>query len=152
MEPTEIRQYLLNQHASIRALAAQLREQAVRARTDPDDHRDARASLRTRIAALQAAVVRHNADEQRLLEGVLPGNDAWGLTRFAAMCAHHHEEHAELQAALGAAGRIEELGPLAACIERLVEALLDHMREEEQAVLHAHVLRDDVLSIDAFGG
>jgi hypothetical protein len=94
----------------------------------------------------------HNAREEHLLGEVLPHIDAWGSVRLSRMDEHHRKEHRRIANALREASASGEFHAAARRALPAIDALLEHMRQEEEEFLGEDVLRDDVVDIDQTGG
>jgi hypothetical protein len=68
------------------------------------------------------------------------------------MVAHHVAEHARLRDSLRDAADLELPGPAARATLDAARLLEEHMDREEEQFLNDRVLRDDLVSIDAFSG
>lgn len=142
---TEIRAILLKEHAELRLLALAL-EQAFRM---TESERTVEAPRRLR--AFVDALVAHNAREEELLGEILPNIDAWGEFRALRMDDVHRQTHHELNRALLAFAK-EDPSDSAEIARALVQRVLEHMDEEEEAFLNDHVLRDDIVTIGQTSG
>jgi len=146
MTPSQIRAELLDQHAQIRTLMAEIRRIAERARSGEP----VGGALRSGLALLSAAFMEHNAREEELLRPVIPTVDAWGKARAEIMDETHVREHDALrQAILGIPHTPREFA--GAGVEDLFDRVLKHMEREEETLLADDVLRDDPVVI-GFGG
>lgn len=96
---------------------------------------------------LVASFLRHLEHEERVLQPVLAGIDAWGPQRKQTMA----EEHA-LQRQL--VGRLTKRDPSrdaaswARDVRSFIADLYEEMAEEERTCLSPNVLRDDVVVVD----
>ncbi|MEW5743516.1 MAG: hemerythrin domain-containing protein [Myxococcota bacterium] len=136
MRLRDLRKQLLEQHAEIRRLVAQV-EGAL-------DERLSAAELTARLDALKAAVVAHNQVEAHALEPILEHIDAWGPDRVKALVGEHRAEHEDVLTHLGA-GTAADGGRLKALLAELVA----HLAQEEKTLLTEKLLRDDVIQLDA---
>jgi hypothetical protein len=144
----EIRETLLSQHRAVRAKVEEARARATRAPAG-EGTSDA---LRECLQALVNQLDNHNAYEERALKEILPSVDAWGPVRLDVMTAEHIEEHRNLSAALLDAAARDDRAAGAAEVVRLLDAMLQHMVREEEIILAADVLTDDITVRDTFGG
>lgn len=146
MTPSEIRSELLKQHARLRALMAETRQVAERARRG-EAVGDA---LQEALLLLAGELGAHNEREEALLKAVIRTVDAWGPARVEIMDEAHHQEHEELQhAILGIPSTPAEFA--GAGVGVLFDRLVAHMDREEKAFLGEEVLKDDTVVVD-FGG
>lgn len=104
------------------------------------------------LLELLDAFEEHNREEESQLRPLLLDADSFGEVRVAEMVADHMQEHSALREALREA--VEPAVP-----DRSAHAALDvvsrlrrHMDAEEAQFLNVRVLRDDIVSLDAFGG
>jgi len=149
MELGEIRRLLLEQHAGLRQLLAELEAEAQRvvAGTSEDG-----APLLAKVQALVAAVAQHHETEDAHLGGFLPDADAWGAERLKILRTQHDTAHDALTRALAAAESPELAhAKRAEAALSLARDLYEHMRIEERYVLSEALLRDDAITIE-FGG
>lgn len=145
MERSGILAELLDQHAEIRRLCAQVRSSAARVNdgVGGDD-------LLLHVARLQRLVGTHNDHENELLDMVLPSVDAWGVERARRMHEHHMSEHAEALAAL--------VGTAYPADPRLVIEMVDRLdgelaREEEEFLMPSILGDEEVYDLTTtFGG
>ncbi|MDZ7779437.1 MAG: hemerythrin domain-containing protein [Gemmatimonadota bacterium] len=144
---TEIRKELMDQHASLKLLAAKVRELAER-----PSGADARDQLSGLLHELGDGIDAHNAREEHLLGEVLPTLDAWGSERLTRMDNHHREEHREIAEQIRAAGELPEFPAAVNAALPAIEKLMAHMREEEKEFLGRDLLRDDVINIHQSDG
>jgi len=147
MQLTKLRNLLLQQHAALRELIAQVTAQC--------DHLSDPASdleLRTLIGKLTVALGEHNRFEEASLRGIIAHLDAWGPQRESLMDSRHREEHRLSLEALDHSFSTQQRDERIPTLRKLLDSLLDHMRHEEREVLHPNVLRDDVITADPFGG
>lgn len=143
--PSEIRRALLEEHARLRVLLDELEDLAARAAQGEE--------LGRRVPALAGQLARaveaHNAAEERVLEPLLRSVDAWGALRIDDMLVEHLREHAEIVAALDAAGRGASSVELARTFPRLAAEMRAHMDREERTFLARDLLRDDIVNVDS---
>ena len=146
-ELTEIRKELLGQHASLKLMAAKIRELAERPSEDisPDQ-------LSGLLHELGDGIDAHNAREEHLLGEVLPTLDAWGPERLARMDDHHRREHREIAERVRAAAKLPDSSATLGAALPAIEDLMTHMHEEEKEFLGRDLLRDDVINIHQADG
>ena len=143
----DIRAELLQQHASLRSLAARVQDVATRTPS-------ARASevLTRMLRALAGAVDAHNNREEALLGDVVPTIDSWGDVRAARMDEHHRQEHRRLEEALRAAAATADFSAAIRLALPVIDDLLEHLHAEESDLVNPNVLRDDIVVIDQSDG
>lgn len=146
-ELTEIRKELLDQHASLKRLAAKVRDLA-----EGPSGENARDELSGLLHELGDGIDAHNAREEHLLGEVLPTLDAWGPERTARMDNHHREEHREIAEQIRAAAGSSEFAAAMDTALPAIEKLMAHMHEEEKEFLGKDLLRDDVINIHQSDG
>jgi len=148
MKRSEIRSELLGQHIALRSRLAQACQAAERWNRGEAPRADARACLIQFLDELR----KHNLREEELLRDVLPGVDPWGSARAELMSEEHVREHEELYRASSDATSPSDASVALGMINELRESVLDHMAREEKGFLGEDSLRDDEISLDAFGG
>ena len=147
MQLSKLREQLLQQHAALRELIAEVGAQNQRSQDQAGDD-----ELRRALGKLTVALGEHNRFEESSLRGVIAKLDAWGPQRESLMDSRHHDEHLLTLEALEQSFGTPQRAERAPQLRKLLDALLDHMRHEDREVLHPNVLRDDVISADPFGG
>ena len=95
---------------------------------------------------IDAALLAHNAYEDRELHAILPKIDAWGEIRDALVDERHTAEHDAIGVGIRAAASHFSAGEIADRTEEVIAQLLGHMDREEREFLHAEVLRDDIVT------
>jgi len=148
MTPSEIRDELLAQHASLRGRLEAIHLAVTRweAGEVPDAH------VRLELAGLVEALRSHNALEEQTLADLVRTADAWGPARVEIMNEAHAREHHDLWSAALAIGTAKHPRDGAKELERFRAHLLEHMAREEETFLNASVLRDDDVAIDPEDG
>lgn len=105
-------------------------------------------ALQAAVTTLNDQLLIHLADEEKLLEPVLLGIDAWGPVRAGLLRAEHAHQRAVLAVLSGPpawpAGPLVARRALALC-----DDLLTDMSFEEREFLSERVMRDDVILLDA---
>ena len=98
-------------------------------------------------------LVAHLDFEDRYLVPTIRDVDAWGEERANRLAQEHVEQRELFQYILG---RLRDTNRPSILLGRellaFVEVLLEDMQQEEQTVLDADLLRDDVVSIDVETG
>ena len=146
MNPTnsERRLILCAQHARLRTTIETARTSARNALSP----RRSVGELQGAVMALQRELLAHLADEERLLEPILPQLDAWGSVRLDLLRAEHAYQRGVLAVLTG-----HEAWPAGAVVARrtlaLCDDLLADMEFEERELLNDKVLRDDFILLDA---
>jgi hypothetical protein len=148
MSLDEIRTMLLQQHAALRANI----EHARRGATLWEQGHWSRGEMQECLVQLADELRAHNACEERALRDVIPTIDAWGGARADVMTEVHLDEHRNLCAGLIGATISGDARSGSASILLLLDAMLDHMKQEENIFLSPDVLTDDVGVSDYFGG
>lgn len=150
MNPSQVRETILEQHAALRERLAELRELAADATSGDAAGADLLREAGLRVLTMLGS---HLDFEDLHLLPALREADAWGEER-AKLVTREHAEQRELfdytVARLRDTSRPSRL--LARQIETLVEAILEDMNEEEKTMLDENLLRDDVVGIDVEAG
>lgn len=144
MKNSERRTILRNQHAHLRTTIERARDAARNAL----EQRGVAGELQAAVSALQKELFGHLADEEKLLEPILPTIDAWGAVRLDLLRAEHAHQRAVLAVLTGhqawPAGPVVAGRTLALC-----DDLLTDMEFEERELINEKVLRDDLILLDA---
>ena len=152
MKPSEIRQIILDEHAHLRRRIATI-EASFLPRTGleaPAGTAPARGlDLAREIAELHAAFLSHLATEAELLRVVLVDVDTSGPMRLEEMDREHAEQREALTALIGLQRDSRDQD---ARLRHFLGVLRADLDAEERDLLDVDVLRDDSISIDAFGG
>lgn len=146
MKPSEIRQTILDEHAHLRRKIA-----TIEAHLMPSLARVPRwrQDLQRELEELAIAFRAHLDSEESLLSHAIHDVDASGPMRLQEM----HREHAEQRSALSSIMRHPAADPeYDASLRQFLRILTRDLEEEERDLLGPDVLRDDSISIDAFGG
>ena len=149
MDPSEVRQRVLDDHAALRARIDKVEGLARSARS----RRGGLDELRAEGERLLDRLGRHMRWEELHLRPALLDSDAWGRERVALLEADHAEQREILSRALCQLRRRSR--PASAVAEHLlglVAMLREDMRREEELLLDPRVLRDDVVGIDVEAG
>jgi len=149
MQPSEVREKVLEDHRRLRAELERI-EASARAEDRSEDHCAALRELGESFLELLSA---HMRWEDENLAPALRDADAWGEEREARLVVEHREQRAQMRQLLD---RLHDSGCDAAEVAGellgLVEWLRRDMEGEEQVTLDPDVLRDDVIAIDASDG
>lgn len=150
MQPSEVRDRVLHDHASLRASVETVDSLARRV---IEGGTESIGELRAAAAALLEALQTHMAWEDRHLAVALREADAWGPEREARLASDHREQRQILTHVLAALTDPDRPVRVQARVLRDWASLLrEDMREEERELLDAQVLRDDVVGIDVEAG
>jgi len=150
MKPSEVRRTILDDHAALRALFADLRDLLRRLEQEGDSESsgDRKEQLRELAAALRQRFLRHLELEERTLVPALRRTDAWGEERARRVLDEHASQRQRLDALLEELGTPGSSGAaLVVELEALLEDLLADMEHEERSVLSERLLRDDVITL-----
>ena len=150
MQPSEVRQAILTQHEELRGLLRSLEELARRAAESDDSCVPA---LREVGVYAHGKLVEHLDFEDRYLVPAIRAADGWGEERGNLLAREHVEQRELFQYVLD---RLRDTNRASVLLGRellaFVEVLLADMEHEEQTVLNAEILRDDVVGIDVESG
>jgi Hemerythrin HHE cation binding domain len=146
MKPSEIRQTILDEHAHLRRKIATIEAHLMPTLARSPRWRD---DLAREIEELASAFRAHLDAEEELLRVAIPDSDTAAPMRLLAMEREHHDQRAALASLLR--------HPVAdaqydASLRDFLHALTRDLDQEERDLLGPDVLRDDSISIDAFGG
>lgn len=146
MKPTndERRQILREEHAHLRLTIEVARTAARKVMS----LRGSAGELQMIVMTLKRELLAHLADEERLLEPILGGIDAWGPVRLGLLRAEHAHQRAVLEVLTG-----HSSWPASTLVAgrtlSLCDDLLTDMEFEERELLNERVLRDDLVLLDA---
>ena len=150
MEPSEVREAILAQHEELRGLLHSLEELARRAAKSDDACVPA---LREIGVHAHDKLIAHLDFEDRYLVPAIRDAEGWGEER-ANLLAREHVEQRELFRYI--LERLRDTNRASILLGRelvaFVEVLRSDMEQEEQTVLDAELLRDDVVGIDVESG
>jgi hypothetical protein len=143
----DIRMVLLGQHASLRGRISDARLAAERWKRDECTREEMQDCLERLAAELRA----HHACEERLLRHMGPAVGHWGQSRMPGMSGVHLDEHRILCAGLiGATIATTDAESGADGIILLLDAMLEHMSQEERIFLSDQPGRDCFVAGDVF--
>lgn len=146
MKPSEIRQKILDEHAHLRRKIATIEAHLMPSLARVPRWRE---DLARELEELSIAFRAHLDTEEQLLRAAIVDVDASGPMRLLAL----EREHAEQRAALSSIMRHPVVDPqYDASLRQFLRVLIRDLEEEERDLLGPDVLRDDSISIDAFGG
>jgi len=144
MNPSQLRQKILTEHATLRAKLGDVKSLVARVRRgEPGSEPQLRQLTLELVKAFRA----HIAMEDEELVPTLRDIDAWGQIR-AERVERDHEWHREALDKLEGSARSDGGADLLRGLESLMQSFLDDMQTEDETVLHPNLLRDDPISID----
>jgi hypothetical protein len=137
------REILCGQHARLRKTIDAARTAARNALVSNNA-----GALQIAVGALERELLCHLEEEERLLEPILAGIDAWGPIRLGLLRAEHAHQRAVLAILTG-----QSAWPLPTVVAGRTLALCDDlvtdMDFEERELLSEKLLRDDCILLDA---
>ncbi|MGH0031061.1 MAG: hemerythrin domain-containing protein [Myxococcota bacterium] len=150
MEPSEVRQKVLNDHQGLRGRLEGV-ERLARGVAEGESAQV--EELRREATELLRVLTAHMSWEDSYLGPALREADAWGPERVARFDQDHVQQRREIEELLErlSDGR-QPASPLARRVLEWIRDLYADMREEEAAFLDPNVLRDDVVGIDVETG
>lgn len=149
MRPSHVRTRIADEHASLREELDGL--EALAARLEAGDS-GAAAEAHARCTAFYDQLRDHIDLEDAILAPALREADAWGDARADALLKHHREQREALNHLGGAAPASLSNAELAVRLRALIADIRLDMKHEDDALLDPALLRDDVITIDGFGG
>lgn len=141
LDPSEVRARVLDEHEEIRRDLAAFTTMADQADRTGDDTA-LRAAMRAFLPKLEA----HMALEDEILVPALMEADAFGDVRTDIMHAHHAAYREEAAALLADLDAGSDPGAVVRWARKLVADVQVEMKEEEDRILRADILRDDVIT------
>ena len=150
MQPSEVRDRVLHDHAGLRRRVDEIERLA---KDVIENERRHIGGLRARAEELLSTLAEHMRWEDRYLAPALEDTDAWGPERVERFHADHREQR-EFLADVMERLQDQRQPPvaLAASLLDLVGHLRRDMEDEEGTFLDPDVLRDDVVGIDVEAG
>jgi hypothetical protein len=142
--PAAVRDRVLEQHVALRELLRQALDATTRGLQPLGPGRDELARV---THDLRARFRAHLAFEEQALVPVLGNLDAWGPERVEGLLQEHARQRAELEALVEGIGEDWDAQRLALALRSLVTDLLLDMDEEEEGVLSASSLQDEMMII-----
>lgn len=148
LKDSEIRRTILGEHERLRQRITELRAalDASGAATAPVPD-VVTAGLHGFISFFLA----HIAHEEEILRPALRFGDAWSAERVAHMDEEHREQRARL-GALDVRDPAKDPAGYRAEIRATLTWILEDMGSEERELLTPELLRDDLVTVDPFGG
>lgn len=148
MYPSHVRTRIMQDHESLRQRLSEL-EDAVSAML-ADETKASRVSELAHQLLLELA--RHTELEDAILAPALMEIDAWGQIRANQLLTHHQAQRAQIRE-LTVLYSMRLLPPDTARVTiSLVNELRADMEHEERDILHADILRDDVIAVAGESG
>ena len=148
--PSELRTAVLEQHRELRRILGALEGLAKRATTGD---RSCVSALRLVGRYAYARLLAHLEYEDAHLVPAIEEADAWGDARAALITAEHADQRRLFASILA---HLEDADIATIALGRhvlsFVETLYEDMAHEEQTVLDADLLRDDVVGINVEAG
>jgi hypothetical protein len=148
MQPSEVRERILADHAGLRRRVERLEALASEPLTT-----GRAATLRSEGLSLLEVLEEHMRWEDLYLAPALRDADAWGKEREARLKAEHREQREVLREVVSRLEDPERPDPV---IQRtlldFLEMLRADMDDEEESLVRADVLRDDPVGIDVEAG
>jgi hypothetical protein len=142
--PAAVRERVLDQHEALRELLQQALDVTTRGLQPDGPGLDELSRL---VHDLRGRFRAHLAFEEHALVPVLGHADAWGPERVAALLAEHGRQRAELDTLIDGVEVGWDAARLALTLRSLVTDLLLDMEEEEQGVLSASALQDQMMVV-----
>lgn len=150
MRPSEIRERILHDHETLRAMLLSVERVSLGVM---EGESQLIGPLRFEAESLLERLLTHMGWEDQYLRPALLEADAWGRERAEHLDRDHREQREMLQYALAS---LEDQSRPPLVISRqvldLVRLLREDMDEEEELLVNDRVLRDDVVSVDAEAG
>lgn len=149
MRPSHVRARIAKEHVALRKELDALEALATRLEAgDPA----AVPEAHQRCTAFYDHLRDHIDLEDAILAPALREADAWGDERADALIKHHREQREALNLLGGSAPPPLPPAELAVQLRALIADIRIDMKHEDDALLDPSLLRDDVISIDGFGG
>jgi hypothetical protein len=142
--PTSVRDRVLDQHQGLREVLHQALDITTRGLQPGGPGRDELARL---AQDLRGRFRAHLAFEEHHLVPVLANLDAWGPERVDDLLEEHGRQRAELDTLIDGAQGGWDGARLALTLRSLVTDLLLDMDQEEQGVLSASTLHDEMMVV-----
>lgn len=147
MKPSEVRRHVLEDHEALRGMLQHLEALAAELLRG---QRRLVGPLRMAAEELLKFLEEHMHWEDLYLSPALRAADAWGEERAARLAEDHREQRVLLRHILeGIRDQSRPPVVLARNLRDLVALLREDMDDEERTLVSDHVLRDDVVAIDA---
>lgn len=150
MQPSQVRQHVLDDHVKLRAQLERLESLAV----DTLDGKEGLLELlRSETRRFYDELLVHMKWEDEYLGRVLFEIDAWGEERARRLAEEHREQRQRLASSVDALmDESRSHLQVASDLLGLIGWLREDMEEEEQVTLDPRVIRDDVISVDVETG
>lgn len=153
MLPSQVRNAILSEHVSIRALLDRSEAHAKRILSGRGYDADDVLTLRGIVHQLSTGVCRHMELENRVLAPALAEIDAFGEVRAQRLLTEHAHQKDMLEHLVERFDNPSVAQPaLAAELVEVIAALRLDMHVEEETLLNPRLLRDDLIALDAEAG
>lgn len=149
MLPSEIRNRLLADHERIRKLLDEMEAASARALAG---ERGADEAQTQRARTLREVLLDHVRREEEWLSPILETVDSWSEVRLDRMHQEHGTQRALLYRMVGDAAVETDAAERSRLFHRLASDIRYEMAQEERFLLHADVLRDDIVNIAQVDG
>jgi len=150
VRPSQVRLRILEDHARLRSLFAELDDVARRVL---EGESELAFRLRVLAEALRECFLSHLDLEDAVLVPAVRRADAGGPERAERVAREHREQRHLFQHLLGELSDPERpVEKLASDLRSLVQELYRDMSQEEESILDEDLLRDDVVGIDVEAG
>ncbi len=148
LKESEIRRTILGEHERLRVRIAELHTTLAGSgeATDPVP-----AGVTAGLHGFISIFLAHIAHEEEILRPALRFGDAWSAERVAHMDEEHREQRARL-GALDVRDPAKDPAGYRAEIRAALAWILEDMGSEERELLTPELLRDDLVTVDPFGG
>ncbi len=143
--PATVRRQVLEQHAALRVLLQEALDETTRGLRGESERLDEVASA---ARELHRRFHAHLAFEERALAPILAVIDLWGPERVADLLQEHARQRAELDTIVEGLEAGWDLDRLSLTVRSLATDLLRDMAEEEQGLLEARALREELVDLD----
>lgn len=153
MPPAQVRSVVLSEHVHLRSLIDLTESAAVSIlKAGACGHTDLQL-LRERTRQLLTAMAAHLELENRVLVPAMRKVDGFGVVRAEQLLSEHASQHRAWDAMIGQLDDPNQAPvEIAASVARLVQDLRNDMVAEEESLLNAEILRDEMICTDAVGG
>lgn len=145
MNPSELRQRMVDQHDHIRTQLDRLELLSARMLKEPA----LRSRVESELAHLRATLVEHMRDEEEEMLPELLAADGFGAARVADVKREHALQRQVLDTTLAFVRSLARAVDVYGAIQGLVDRVRDEMAHEER--LHFGVLRDSLVRTEFIG-
>ena len=147
LKPSEIRTIILEEHCALRRRLLEIETGVNLVEAGTGSHGELHGALQR----FYELFLLHITHEETILKPALREIDNWGPVRIELMDVEHAEQRLTIRA-LSQLTAEPDVKAYIARIRGFVEEVRLDMAAEERDFLSQDVLRDDSISIDAFGG